>query len=692
MATVQRDGLVGRTVDGRYTVLAHLADGGMGRVYAALDERLDRQVALKVMRPDLARDPAFVDRFRREARAAARLSHPHVVAVYDQGEDDGILFLAMEFVDGQTLRDLLEEEGALTPREALRITARILEGTAAAHRRDVLHRDIKPENVLCSAEGRVAVADFGLARAVGSTTATAAGAPLLGTVAYLAPEQVEHGTADRRTDLYAIGLVLHEMLTGRPAVEGDSPIHVAWQHVTGSIPPPSDRVPELPAAIDDLVARATARDPEDRHDDAEVFLADVHRVLAELPDSALDHRAEPPTPPSTGGEEEDEDGHAGRDGDRRSQETSTIARRTRTIPRLGSEGRPANVAAVSTGGSMHSPSDLDDAHPLPEVDPAATPRRFRRRGAAALTVLLLGMGGGWWWFGPPGERTVPEVVGTEIVAAEETLRGEDLSPVTDRVFSETVPRDHVVESDAPAGTLLRRGSRVRLLVSRGPERYDVPELTGRTVAEAHALLSEAHLTVAPGRRSTYHDTVERGRVVVSAPAAGSRVKPGTPVALTVSKGREPVSLGGVVGTSEEEARAALEKKGLTVRVADERVFSTSVPAGRVASTSPTGTVHRGDAVTLTVSKGPEMVPVPLRAGSPRGAGGRHAPRSGLRGPGRTDPRGRVRHGTLDRARRRHRPQGQHGRPQRRVRSPAAGPVRGRVIPDGRTAPRATRHR
>jgi serine/threonine-protein kinase len=269
------ESLVGRVLDGRYRVLSHIADGGMASVYLALDTRLEREVALKVMRPGLAADETFVSRFRREARSAARLSHPHVVAVFDQGEDDGSMFLAMEYVPGQTLREVMQAEGPLTPRAALDIMDPVLQALSAAHRAGIIHRDVKPENVILREDGTVKVADFGPARAVTTQTTTAQTGMLLGTVAYLSPEQVERGIADARSDVYAAGLILFEMLTGTKAFTGDSPIHVAYQHVHGSIPAPSSRVESVPSELDTLVALATARDPDQRPADAGEFLSEV---------------------------------------------------------------------------------------------------------------------------------------------------------------------------------------------------------------------------------------------------------------------------------------------------------------------------------------------------------------------------------------------------------------------------------
>ncbi|MGL5851031.1 MAG: protein kinase domain-containing protein, partial [Phycicoccus sp.] len=286
------DALLGRTLDGRYRVLRRLADGGMATVYLGVDERLGRDVALKVMRPHLVHDESFVTRFRREARSAASLSHPNVVAVYDQGEDDGQVFLAMEYVSGKTLREVLTDEGPLSPRAALDVLDALLLALGEAHRKGLIHRDVKPENVILSENGTVKVADFGLARAVSSQTVTSSSGMLLGTVAYLSPEQVERGVADARSDVYAAGLVLFEMLTGTKAFTGDTPIHVAYQHVHGGVPAPSSRVPSLPTELDDLVAESTSRDPDERPTDAGAFLELVRRTRAVLSSAVLDARPE----------------------------------------------------------------------------------------------------------------------------------------------------------------------------------------------------------------------------------------------------------------------------------------------------------------------------------------------------------------------------------------------------------------
>src|SRR3954467_2026606 len=283
MSTTVADPLLGRLLDGRYEIRRRVATGGMATVYAAIDTRLDRPVAVKVMHPALAADPEFVARFRREAKAAARLSSPAVVNVSDQGQDAGSVFLVMELVEGHTLRDVLRSEGALPPAEAVAVVSPVLEALAAAHAAGYVHRDVKPENVLIGEDGRIKVGDFGLARAVDASPLTATTGLLLGTVAYLAPEQVRRGVADARTDVYAAGVVLFEVLTGRPPYEGDTALSVAYQHLHERVPAPSSLNPEVPEELDELVLAATEPDPDDRPPDAGTLLEDLRQVASQLP-------------------------------------------------------------------------------------------------------------------------------------------------------------------------------------------------------------------------------------------------------------------------------------------------------------------------------------------------------------------------------------------------------------------------
>src|SRR3954451_11122118 len=286
MSTTVADPLLGRLLDDRYEIRRRLAVGGMATVYAAIDTRLDRPVAVKVMHPALAADEEFVARFRREAKAAARLSSPAVVNVTDQGQDGGTVFLVMELVEGRTLRDRLRSEGPLAPAEALAVLDPVLEALAAAHAAGYVHRDVKPENVLIADDGRIKVGDFGLARAVDASPLTAATGLLLGTVAYLAPEQVRRGVADARTDVYACGVLLFEVLTGRPPFEGDTALSVAYQHLHDRVPAPSSLVSGVPEDLDELVLAATSPDPDDRPSDAGALLEDVQHLVEQLASTA----------------------------------------------------------------------------------------------------------------------------------------------------------------------------------------------------------------------------------------------------------------------------------------------------------------------------------------------------------------------------------------------------------------------
>ncbi|WP_341867824.1 protein kinase domain-containing protein [Rathayibacter festucae] len=273
MTTSQLDPLLGRLVDGRYEVRSRIARGGMATVYLAHDQRLERRVAIKVMHGHLSDDATFKNRFVQEARSAARLAHPNVVSVFDQGQDSDMAYLVMEYLPGITLRDLLKERGRLTAQQVVDIMHSVLSGLAAAHRAGILHRDLKPENVLLADDGRIKIGDFGLARAASANTAS--GQALLGTIAYLSPELVTRGTADTRSDIYAIGIMIYEMLTGEQPFTGEQPMQIAYQHANDSVPYPSAKVPSVPTSLDELVLWATERDPDMRPRDAGVMLAQL---------------------------------------------------------------------------------------------------------------------------------------------------------------------------------------------------------------------------------------------------------------------------------------------------------------------------------------------------------------------------------------------------------------------------------
>lgn len=600
------DALVGRVIDGRYRILSHLADGGMASVYVALDGRLDREVALKIMRPGLATDDVFVERFRAEARSAARLNHPNVVAVFDQGEDAGEVFLAMELIEGKTLRDVIHEEAPLTARESLAILEPILLALRAAHAAGMIHRDVKPENVIVRRDGEVKVADFGLARAITNQATTSQTGVLLGTVSYLSPEQVERGVADTRSDVYAAGLLLFEMLTGRKAVTGGTPIQIAYNHVHGSIVAPSTLVPAVPPVLDDLVARATAVEPDDRFESATAFVTALREVRRGLSASELDQRGTGPDPAGTAVLEPASATAQLSPVDRdQSAEAAAAPERQRT--------RPNDVGRAALAGLP-----VHDDGPALEHTAAMPIERRRGRGRRrrwplwlAAVLLVGGASFGGWWFtaGPGGSTLVPAVVGEQLSQAAGEMRRASLSMETVEEFSEARAQGVVLRVEPGAGSELGKDSTVRVVVSKGKERYAVPTLVGVKVGDTGAALSPLNLRL--GERSrAWSETVPEGVVISQDPAAGESVKRNTAVSVVVSKGRRPIEVPTVTGTSFEAASAALTKAGLTVQRGDD-VNSDTVPAGQVVSQSPDkGTLHQGDPVKVVVSKGPVMVQVP----------------------------------------------------------------------------------
>jgi serine/threonine-protein kinase len=588
------ESLLGRVLDGRYRVLSHIADGGMASVYLALDTRLDREVALKVLRADLASDDGFASRFRREARSAARLSHPNVVAVFDQGEDAGTMFLAMEYVPGQTLREVMRAEGPLTPRAALDIMGPVLQALGAAHRGGIIHRDVKPENVILREDdGTVKVADFGLARAVSTQTSASQTGVLLGTVAYLSPEQVERGIADARSDVYAAGLILFEMLTGQKAFTGDTPIHIAYQHVHGSVPAPSSKVSSVPTELDALVALATSRDPDHRPSDADDFLAQVRRSRSMLTATELDRRPEGPAALEGG--------------------VSTVAvERTSALPVLDPS---APASSPSTPSRTRPPVALpiDHTPTAPTVRPSRDDDDRRRLWGwfgAVLALLLVAGVAAWWFIGGPGSpTTVPRTVGLSYAQAQRALTTAHLDAKQVQAFDETTPKGQVMTSNPGQGKQVGRGTEVTLTVSKGPERYAVPNVVNKSKAEATEQITATKLTVGKATEA-FSETVPQGLVVSVDPAVGTALKRGEAVALVVSKGREPIKVTDFTGKPAADAVDALSKAGLEVDATAQQ-FSTDVPKGSVISQSPaSGTLFRGEKVTLVVSKGPEMVKVP----------------------------------------------------------------------------------
>src|SRR4051794_22824497 len=585
----------------------------MSTVYAATDLRLHRTVAIKIMAEHLAHDPAFVDRFTREARATAMLSHVNVVSVSDQGADQGLVYLVMELVRGRTLRDLLQARGRLTVGEAFAVLEPVLAGLTAAHRAGIAHRDVKPENVLISTDGQVKVADFGLARAVAGTGQTShTGGVLIGTVAYLSPEQLERGRSDARSDVYAAGIMFYELLTGHPPYAGDSALAVAYQHVHHDVPAPSTESPGVPWQVDELVARTTRRDPAARPLDAGAFLAELTDLRADLglarvpvptgrpaenPTATLRPTNRPSAPrprhPSSPGDDPRTEVLGGVRPDR--------ARGTSMLP--GMAGGPT----TNVGAARPSPA-------RPPVRPGVPPHIRRRRARFALTLVLLlavTIGAIGWWLGSGRWTDVPDLLGQDKDTAIGMLQEAGLDPAFgDEEFSETVPAGAVVSADPADGEAIR-GSDVELVVSKGPERFEVPaDLVDQPADDVQAQLQTQFPQLVFQQAQETSEDVGAGNVIRFDPPAGTELKAGDSVSIVVSSGRAPVKVPNVVGQAPDAAQDTLEQLGFVVKRDTGR--SADVDKGQVMTVSPgSGDAQPyGSTVTITVSEGVPQVTVP----------------------------------------------------------------------------------
>lgn len=537
-------------LDARYRLGPVIARGGMSTVYRGTDTRLDRPVAIKVMEPRLAADPAFRTRFEREARSAARIDHPSVVDVFDQGRHvegpgvggaEPVLFLVMELVEGATLREVLRLRGQLGVPAAVAVLDRVLSGLAEAHRLGLVHRDVKPENVLISHTGEVKVADFGLVVAAAQAGASHVGT-IMGTVAYLSPEQVATGSADARSDVYATGILLYELLTGSPPFVGDTAISVAFRHVNDRVPAPSLIAGDVPPELDALVLRATDRDPAARPADAGALLAELRQVAHRLEVPRVPVPA-PPPPSDT------------------AQDTQPVA----AVGLRGTRALPAGVPGPRTSTDLAAPPD--------HVHARRRSRRFFGIGVALVLVVALVVGVAAWWLGTGRWTEVPSLVGVQQSAAAELLDDYGLvAGPADATFDDAAPAGAVLAADPPVGSRLLRGEIVTLTVSTGRPTVPVIE-AGTAVATAEQLVRDAGLT--PTRSSgdaEYDDTVPEGTVIRTEPAAGQPVQIGGPVTLVVSRGVEPppppqrVSVPLVVGQRASEAQALLAELGLSTVV------------------------------------------------------------------------------------------------------------------------------
>jgi beta-lactam-binding protein with PASTA domain/tRNA A-37 threonylcarbamoyl transferase component Bud32 len=581
--------MIGRLIDGRYQVRSRIARGGMATVYLATDLRLERRVAIKIMHGHLADDSQFKERFIQEARSAARLAHPNVVNVFDQGQDSDMAYLVMEYLSGITLRDLLTEHRVLTPEQTLDILEAVLSGLAAAHKAGIVHRDLKPENVLLADDGRIKIGDFGLARAASANTAT--GAALLGTIAYLSPELGTRGIADARSDIYAVGIMMYEMLAGEQPFRGEQPMQIAYQHANDSVPTPSTRNPDVPAELDELVLWATAREPDQRPRDARMMLEQVVETQNQL---------------------------------RTALPTASIATTQRTTV------LPAALALSGTGDQtrvIRPTGPTGPVAPVSEATAALTRATNRRHSRAwwwvALFIVVAGIAGGTGWYfgvGPGSQVAIPEqgVVGQSPADARAVIAelGLPLAEQDVEVFDPLVAAGVVAGTDPAVGTSVSRSTVVTLQVSKGPQPIAVPEFGGIPEADARALAeatgflptdSEERFDAdaAPGVvLETYGVDDAEARITL---ATGENYFDQRPITFLVSAGPVPE----VAGLTVAEAQSRLGESRLT-GIPLEPVFNSTVPADHVIAMKvpDDAPVRPGDSLELVISKGPDLVEVP----------------------------------------------------------------------------------
>ena len=578
--------MLGRLIDGRYQVRSRIARGGMATVYLATDLRLERRVAIKVMHGHLADDAQFKNRFVQEARSAARLAHPNVVSVFDQGQDADMAYLVMEYLPGITLRDLLRDYGRLTAEQTIDISDAVLSGLAAAHRAGIVHRDLKPENVLLADDGRIKIGDFGLARAVTNSTGT--GQALLGTIAYLSPELVTRGVADARSDIYALGIMMFEMLTGEQPFKGEQPMQIAYQHANDAVPAPSSINPEVPGQLDDLVLWATAKDPADRPTDASVMLERLLQVEREL----------------------------------RAGEGETTAQPTLVLPDVGMQPSDSDTQLIAPAARVRAEASATDAV-------AALATMSRKRSARgwwllALVLVLAAVAGGTGWYfgaGPGSQTVVPTVNGATLAKATTTLTDAGFTATSDKVYSTTVATGTVVSSTPGQGATVTKGSTVTLHVSQGPQPITIPTLAGLSQAQAQKAITGAGAVVGTVDKQ-FNADVAKDVVISAAEAEGAKADVskggsyfmGMKVNLVVSLGAIP----DVAGKSLSDAQAALTAVGLK-SVTGSEDYSDTVDKDSVISAAPQnqGPTRAGDTIVLDVSKGPQLFPVPNVVGMTR---------------------------------------------------------------------------
>ena len=581
------DTLINTLFDGRYRIVRKLGSGGMANVYLAEDEDLGRRVAIKILNERYANDDLFIERFRREAKSAAALSHPNIVSVYDRGEAEGTYYIAMEVIEGRSLKELIMTRGPLPIAQALAYTHEMLEALRFAHRHGIIHRDIKPHNILIGE--RLKVTDFGIARA-GASQMTEAGS-IMGTAQYLSPEQARGAPVTASSDLYSAAIVLYEMLTGKVPFTGDSAIEIAMKHLNDPPKPPSKIRPEIPEELDAVVLRALAKNPEDRYQTAEEFSEDLHRVEAGLP-----------LAPGT------------------SEAATALLAGAALMGDGGSTEVLAGTAVTTPGGPPPPPTTR---RPPPPYGPGyydEPPKKRRRWVPWLLVLLLLAAAGiaGWYVFSQIQDQlaanepiAVPNVVGLKEEAAVALIQDKGLNPEVQRAANADVEKGRVFDQNPNAGNRIQKGDRVTLLVSTGPPKTSVPNVVGMNYGDAVQALNDANLA------ATKHEIFSQkpvGKVISQDPPAGEQVVEGTEIVLDVSRGVKQVAVPSVVGMSEDDATTTLQQAGFAV--SSTNAPSDSTPEGIVSDQSPDGGTQatKGSTVTITVSSGPSTTTVPDEVG------------------------------------------------------------------------------
>jgi eukaryotic-like serine/threonine-protein kinase len=608
MAAIAPDTLV----DGRYRIIRRLGSGGMADVYCAEDTQLGREVALKLLYRRFAEDEEFVERFRREASSAAGLQHPNVVQVFDRGEWDGTYYIAMEFLTGRNLKQVVRDHGPLEPALAVDLTIQILKAARFAHRRGIVHRDIKPHNVIVDDEGRAKVTDFGIARA-GASDMTETGS-IMGTAQYLSPEQAQGHPVDARADLYSIGIVLYELLTGAPPFDAESPVTIALKQVSEEPVPAMQRNPAVSPALDAVVMRALRKDPAARFQNADEFIAALESAMA----GGYVETVAVAEDPVAALEEEDR---------RNLGRIAVIALVVLALAALAigawllltpDKVRVPDVVGKRSGTAsqlLQSRGFEVDVVPI-QSDTVAEDRVAGQRpepGSEADegSLVTINVSSG------PGEAPVPLVGGLPADEAADRLREAGFKSEQRREFSDEVWRGRVIETTPPEGSTARKGSTVTLAVSRGKERAAVPDVVGRPRDEAERLLQDAGFKTAVSEEESEDE--DPGTVLRQEPAAGTQVAQGATVDLVVAKAPEEVPVPGVIDSTEEEATQALEDAGFKVRT-DDAPVQTPDEDGIVVDQDPSPDTPRpkGSTVTITVGRfEPDVVPEPTATATPQ---------------------------------------------------------------------------